>query len=31
MKGRKVNTQFEEQLEQAMRNAQLYAKRYLEF
>ncbi|XP_023174099.2 alanine--tRNA ligase, mitochondrial [Drosophila hydei] len=31
MKGRKVNTQFEEQLEQAMSNAQLYAKRYLEF
>ncbi|EDW69283.1 alanine--tRNA ligase, mitochondrial [Drosophila virilis] len=31
MKGRKVDTQFEEQLEQAMGNAQVYAKSYLEF
>ncbi|KAH8365808.1 hypothetical protein KR093_004670 [Drosophila rubida] len=31
MKGRKVNTQFEEQLEQAMKNAQAYAKSHLDF
>lgn len=31
MKGRKVNTQFEEQLEQAMCRAQDYAKSYLDF
>ncbi|KAH8398376.1 hypothetical protein KR215_009514 [Drosophila sulfurigaster] len=31
MKGRKVNTQFEEQLEQAMCSAQAYAKSHLDF
>ncbi|KAH8278241.1 hypothetical protein KR044_006942 [Drosophila immigrans] len=31
MKGRKVNTQFEEQLEQAMHSAQAYAKAHLDF